>query len=271
MKRVFLVFFASLRRDIKNYSSYKFSFIGEIFSNFILVLMLFFVSKIFDGNQTEYLRNYDNNYFIFLLTGSAIILFLSRVLSSATFFVANAQSLGFFETLVNSKSNLLTIIIGSLLFPIFQSFVRVLIIFIFALYFKNNSLYWYDFFDLFVVLFISIPSIIGISLMIVSAMIIYKKANFLNAIFLTSCLVFSGIIYPVSVLPDNLHFISTLLPSTYAVELVRSVLIYETEILHNQSSLLGLFFTSIVYLPIGIILMNLGLKKAKKDGSLSHF
>ena len=63
MKNFFLVLQASFSRSLKNYTSYKVNFIGEIFFSFATIMFIFFISRVFEGSNSEFLKEYDGNYF----------------------------------------------------------------------------------------------------------------------------------------------------------------------------------------------------------------
>ena len=132
MNNFILIAKASFRRDYENYLTYKFNIFGELFFNLIVVFMLFYVSFVFKDSSSEYLEAYNNNYFLFLLTGLMVILFLSRSFSSMPMFISTAQSLGYFESILSSKANIFSILLTSILFPMFLATVRVIALFIFS-------------------------------------------------------------------------------------------------------------------------------------------
>ena len=69
MRSMLLVLSASFHRDLKTYLTYKFNIFGEMFFNFIMVFILFYVSYIFHDSENTYLSNFNNNYFLFLISG----------------------------------------------------------------------------------------------------------------------------------------------------------------------------------------------------------
>ena len=196
MTNFFLVVHASLRRDFENYKTYKFNLIGELFFNIILVFMLFYISNTFRGTSSVYLDDYQNNYFLFLLTGVMVLLFLTRTFSAAPFFVSNAQTLGYFESLLSAKIPFTLILLSSISFPFLQGILRVSILFILTALFQPGYLSLVNFLELIFILSISVLPFIGISLMITGLIIIYKRATFINSIFLLGCSIFSGIFTP---------------------------------------------------------------------------
>ena len=271
MNRYYLVFKETFLKDLRNYSTYRFNFFGEIFFNFIVVMMLFYAASVFKGSESLFLEKYNNNYFLFLLTGLMVFLFLTRTFSSLIVFVSGAQNMGYMESMFLTRTDFLLILISSTIFPTLQALVRISIIFFFALFFDPNSLYLANLFEIIVLLiFASIP-FVGISLFVASLSIVFKRANFVSSIFLIGCAIFSGIIYPVSVMPAIAQNISLLFPSTYAVEIIRSRLLEELPYSDLIDQLLMISVVSFIYISFGIISLRFAINKAKKEGNLGHY
>ena len=119
-------------KDWQNYISYRFNSLGEFLFSFMVIFFIFYISKIFDRNDSSYLSDFNGNYFLFLLTGASVLLFLSRTISSMPFFINTAQSHGFIDSMLGTKYNLIYTLV-SLLFRIESNF-------------KNNHLILYSIF-----------------------------------------------------------------------------------------------------------------------------
>ena len=270
MKDFFSIFKASYERDLKIHLSYKLNIIGEIFFSFVLVFMLFYVATVFENSKSDFLEKYNHNYFLFLLTGLMVFLFLTRVFSSLIYFVSSAQTLGYFESFFMSKTNPIIIILASSAFPISQGFLRLLFIFIFAIVFDPNSLTFLNLFQIFSILLLSIFPFIGIGLVVTSIVIIFKRASFVSSIFLIGCIAFSGVIFPIDVLPSYLQKLSFLFPSSFSLDLIRGAIIEEKYLIDMLKDFFGIIVLSFFYLILGIFSVQISIIKAKKNGTIGH-
>lgn len=271
MRSVLLVLNASLQRDLKTYLTYKFNIFGEIFYNFIMVFILFYISYIFQDSENAYLSNFNNNYFLFLISGVMILLFLTRAFSSMIYFTSSAQTLGYFESLLNTKADLKIILLGSILFPFMQALFRVLMIFIFAFFFDPESIVLTDIFLIWTVLLISSAPFIGIAYAIAGAVVMYKRATFLNSFFILGCTLFSGIFYPITVMPQILQYFSIIFPSTFAVNLLRGTILDNTSSYSPVEDLVMIVVLGILYIILGTKILDHSVFRAKRDGTTSHY
>ena len=271
MRSMLLVLSASFHRDLKTYLTYKFNIFGEMFFNFIMVFILFYVSYIFQDSENTYLSNFNNNYFLFLISGVMILLFLTRAFSAMIYFTSSAQTLGYFVSLLNTKTDLKIILLGSILFPFLQALIRILMIFIFAYLFDSESIVLTDIFLIWSVLIISSAPFVGIAFAIAGAVVMYKRATFLNSFFILGCTIFSGIFYPVSVMPQLLQFFSIIFPSTFAVNLLRGTILDSTFNYSPFEDLFMILILGILYILLGIRILDYSVSRSKRDGTTSHF
>ncbi len=271
MKNLMSVFISSFRRDQKNYLSYKFNLIGELFFNFIVVILLFYMSLTFENSTSSYLEKYHNNYFLFLVTGVMILLFMSRLLSSIVSSVTQAQTLGYFESLMNNKADIYYVLLSSCAFPLFQACMRVLLIALFAFFYDQESFNFFQIFELLGLILLSSLPFIGVSLIFCSIVIPFKRASFLISFYLVANMIFSGAFYPNDVLPKNLQLLSYFFPSFYAIDLVRG------RILENESYsdltlvILSLVVMALLFFIISKKLLIFGINRAKHDGTIGQF
>ncbi|MFH1539575.1 MAG: ABC transporter permease, partial [bacterium] len=65
--------------------------------------------------------------------------------------------------------------------------------------------------------------------------------------------------------------VSAFLPITYSLRLTREVLIRGATLPQVASDLLILFALSAALLPISLLFFSLALRRARRDGSLTHY
>ena len=81
----------------------------------------------------------------------------------------------------------------------------------------------------------------------------------------------SGVYYPPEVLPNWLAALSYLLPTTYGLRALRHALINGADLpdLLGDVGLLSLF--ALVSLPLGLLAYQWGFRRARREGTLSHY
>lgn len=100
--------------------------------------------------------------------------------------------------------------------------------------------------------------------------LLFKRSDPLLWLFgsLSWCL--GGVFYPIEILPPLLQQGAQLLPITHTLDGMRAALLHGSSIadLHPQLRALALF--ALVGLPLSLIGFNLGLRRARVTGTLSH-
>ncbi len=264
------IIFATFLKDSKNFISYRFNFFGEVIVITTLITIIFFISKIFSESTSEYLSNYGNNYFDFLFTGMIIIFFSTRTISSIPFFISNMQMLGILEKLV-VKDKFILIVISHFTFPMIQSFFRLVLFYLISLLLPSSSINLINFIEIFLVLVPMALSILGISLIIASFVLVEKKATFLSSLIILSIVLFSGVLYPIEVMPDLIQKISYVMPTRLGVDLIRARTINDMSFLEIMPQIMFMIAVGVALTILGIYLLNIALEKAKNNGTISHY
>ena len=81
----------------------------------------------------------------------------------------------------------------------------------------------------------------------------------------------SGVMYPVTVLPAWLRGAGVLLPLTHALAVLRGALLVGAGPGQLRSSLLALLVFASILAPVGVAVFAYALRRARIDGSLSHY
>jgi ABC-2 type transport system permease protein len=117
----------------------------------------------------------------------------------------------------------------------------------------------------------SMPSIYGIGIAFASLVITAKEAQ--NFVFLVRSLVmiFSGITFPVALLPRGLQAISYWLPQTYTIRAFRSAALAGATLGDISADLLALVVFGAVWLALGFILFNIMERRARKTGGIGTY
>ena len=257
-------FNAFIEKDIKIALSYKFNiFIQSVWLLFIFLIIFFaFKSSDFENSSFNYLN-------AFLSIVSLDFMFSSLNVFSRQ--VREAKTLGTFETLLLTNTSFHTIIFSSYASTFLRMLVRTILYLLVCKFFFYSSINLLDIiFVLLSFLFNSIP-FIGLGLISASLIVIFKMGDISNFLISLLSIFFSGIFFPVSSLPAFLSSFGEVTPLNICLETSKAIM--------NEnfvfSDLLPYFKITgieiLLFLPIGICLINFSLKVAKKEGSLSFY
>ena len=263
----------TIKKDFKIAFSYRLQFLFSFFSIFLSIAFIAIFSQLVDSANNKIFEEYGGSYFIFLFFGFITAEITILLLNTMPNKVREYQLTGIFEELIMSGQKESNIIIYSLGYPVLMLAFRLFIYFgCFVLIVNDLSfLTNLSFFGLTSLALFSM-SLIGISLISVAVTVVYKSPNIINRSYLMLSSIFSGVAFPVEILPSGLSFISNMLPTTHFLKLFRfdsnSTVTIQNEMLGNY---MILFFLSVSLFFIGIFLLKKSIKISKRNGSLLNY
>jgi lipooligosaccharide transport system permease protein len=157
-----------------------------------------------------------------------------------------------FDAILSTPVSVYELILGELIWGAFKSLLYGSIIIVTLLFL--GLVRSYSIVLLLPVLFLSGFVFAEISIMCASVVPGIDSFNYFYTLFMTPMFLFSGIFFPVHVLPDYLKFVSSFTPLFHLTNLCRAYA--SGRLLGTFSDLLWLFFFSFVFLPFPFLLMK---------------
>ena len=247
---------------------YKLQLIMTYVSIFVYIFALFNFSKAVGYEDGSY-NLFNNNPFLFLLTGYMIIDLSVTILNIISSQISFLQTASIFEEIISIDKPFFYMIC-SCAFPITLWFFRNTFYFLISIYFFEldiNSSFSFVKSSIFLSFLISfILFLFGLALFAASFTVLFKRGNPVIIITVILTTIFSGALYPVNVLPDNLLFLSNYFPTTHFLEIFRQFLtnnhLYDTFIKN-----IILVITGPVSFLLGYIIFYKSLNFSKKNGT----
>jgi len=116
-----------------------------------------------------------------------------------------------------------------------------------------------------------IAAFCGLGLLAAGTTMLVRRLNPVAMVIGSLSFFLSGVLYPVSVLPDWLRAVSRLLPLTHVLVVLRGALLVGDGPGVLADSFLALAVFAGVLAPIGAGVFAYALRRARIDGSLSHY
>jgi ABC-2 type transport system permease protein len=262
---------AFLKKDFLIMISYRFKLILQIGSFFVGMIFFYFISKMFQDVNPQYLQKYQGDYFSFVLIGLALSSFIGVGLHSFAGVIRSAQVEGTLEALLSTQTSIYTILIGNSLWSFIESFVSAFVILVFGFVFFH--LRWSvsgSVISLVIILLVFI-AFLSVGMLSASFIMVFKQGNPINLVFGYSSYLMGGIFFPVEVLPKSLQWVSTLLPIRYATDALRSLLLSNANHDDIWKLIARLLIFIAIFLPVGLLAFHFAVRRAKKDGSLVQY
>src|SRR5512133_1752061 len=117
----------------------------------------------------------------------------------------------------------------------------------------------------------AIPSVYGLGFAFASLVITLKESNAFVFLVRGVVMIFCGITFPISILPDWMRPISKWLPQTYIIHGMRTAALTNEGINGIAFDLQMLMIFGVIWLAIGYLLFNRMERRARKTGAIGQY
>lgn len=250
---------------------FKLSFVFSFIAMFFQIAIFYFIS-IFVGNVPG-----SGNYFTFVLIGLAVNHYMQTTLSTYLRTVHTIYWSNWLELLLTSPTRIKTFFASVMAWNYLIATMNVSLYFLIGIFvFGASFVFSFSSWIVIPILILLIISLSGLGLISASMFMLANVKGEIEpigwAIATISGLV-AGVYFPPEYLPEGIQVVSRFLPQTYAINAIRDILLFGKGITDPvvQEAIIYLIIFSIVLLPLGMWMFNLGIKKAERDGTLARW
>lgn len=260
-----------IKRDWWIESSYRLAFFLQFIGIFFSVTMFYFISLLFGESASQYLTRYNADYFSFVLIGIAFSSYLSVGISGFSNSIRQAQTTGTLEAMLTTPARGGTIIFSSSLWQYIITTIRVLVYLLIGVLFMHVSFRNANILSALVIIILSIFAFSSIGIVAASFIMVLKRGDPITWIITSFSSLLGGVYYPVDLLPPALQWLAFLIPITYTLDAMRLALLNGYTLSQLQTQILALLAFCIILIPVSFISFRFAVRKAKTDGSLTHY
>jgi len=234
------------------------------------MLSFYFLSRFVGVGRHPALDNYGGDYLAFGLVGVVGLDFLHTAVGACARRVRESQVTGTFEPMLATPTPETWVILCLPLYEYASALGRACLwlgtgALLFGARFRPDAP------GALVALVLSALAFGSLGLLSAAATMWLRRTDPISALFGALSLVFSGVFYPISVLPAWAAPVSALLPTTHALEAMRAALLLGAgpADLFGPLSRLALF--TILAGPVALLAFSAALRRARIDGSLGQY
>jgi len=164
-----------------------------------------------------------------------------------------------------------TQLIGSTFFAVSYAVIQMVIILVVMLLFFDVRFSGGNFVTAGVFLALGSVSFVGVGMMAAILPLLYvERGDQMVFVIQSIILLFSGVYYSVTVLPDWMQFVSQFSPGTYVLEGIRGGLIDGKPVTELLNDVWPLVIMGVVLIPLGIYVFGIAERYAKRTGKLKR-
>ena len=262
---------AFLKKDFLFESSYKLSFIFNIFGILISVLSYFFIDKLFGQRLVSHLEEFGVNYFSYVLLGMAFFSYIGVGLGSFSGRIQSEQMQGTLEAILLTPTKISTILFSmalwNLIFATLDMAIYILLgIFLFKINFANLN-----FLSTLIILILTITSFSSLGILSASFIMVFKRGNPVGWVISTMEGLLGGVYFPITILPAWLQFCAKFFPITYAIRAIQLAVYKGYSVMQISKEIGFLLFFSLLLLPVSLLSFKYALNKVRRQGSISQY
>ena len=268
---MFRKIFALIKKDLLIETSYKLSFLLNIFSVVATLLTYFFIDKLFGRRMTEHLEEFGVNYFSYVLLSIAFFGYIGVGIGSFSARIRSEQVQGTLESLLLTPTKVSIILasfgLWNLIFATLDVGIYVGIgIFFFKIDFSNINII-----STVVILILTVFSFGSLGIISASFIIVFKRGNPVGWVINTVEGLLGGIYFPITVMPAWIQLLAKFLPITHAIRAMQLAVYKGCSVgeLRNEIGFLVIF--CMLLIPLSFASFKYALKKARKQGSLIQY
>lgn len=253
--------------------SYRLSFFLQLGSAVMYTFVFFFVSRVFGDSAavSGALARYNGDYFSFVLIGLAFTGYINTGLRTFSDAIRIEQMLGTLEFILTTPTSLSVVLIARLIWNYIYDSFHLIVYFVLGIAFLNAQYTGAGIWMAPVILILSLAAFSALGLFSAGFIIIYKRGDPVNVFFGFASILLGGVYYPIEVMPRAMRAVAEFMPLTYTLRLMRDVCIRGDGPAALAPDLLKLAVLTIVLLPLSLWFMAYALRRAKFEGSLTHY
>lgn len=266
--RVLLAFF---RREWAQLVKYRFYLVTRLLSFGFVVVSLYFFSRFVGSAPNVHLERYGGDYLAFSIVGLLAAELQQVGVAALAHRVRMAQLMGYLEAELATPAPPWMVLGAAPVYEFVGAALRS------TAYLVGASLLLGVDYGRAAPLSVALTvpfvllAFVGVGLLGAAATMLTRRANPVALVLGAASMFLSGVVYPVSVLPDWLQTAGGFLPLTHALEALRLGLLLGAPPAALAPSLGALALFGGLLAPAGLALFLIALRRARVDGSLSHY
>ena len=254
---------------IREAFSYPLLTVERIINLTAVTVLLFYGGKLLSTENTTVALPTD--YFLYGMTGYAVIQVFSAALEGFRFRVRQFQLHGLLEACVMTRTRLWQILLAAPAYEFFTAMLRSALLFSLALLIARMPVSPVAAIQAAAVLFLGISSFLCLGFISACGVLVLKRGEPLTRGISLATMLFSGAFFPRQLLPQWLAGLAGWLPVAPTVDAMRTLLFGAPAGLSVETSIVRLALLTVGLLPLVVLIYRYAARAVLVDGSLSHY
>lgn len=258
-------------RDFQLLLSYKLAFFSSMISSVFTIFYFVLFGSMFSAIAVPLIVPEGGGYISYILVGSIGWSFMWTVMNITASSLSTEMMLGTLESILSTPTKVFTIMVSYTIFGAFFGLATIGVLLLIGYFVFGVSVFASASIFTLIIFILSSLMMMGFGLIFGGLTIWLKNIGETVPLLQNIVMFFCGVYFPISVLPGVIQPLSKALPFYYSIQGLRKSLIATTptsELMHYTILLLEF---AVAFILFGIVVLKLGLNKARTEGSLSYY
>ncbi len=211
------------------------------------------------------------NYIPFIVIGAVLNSYVNTLLNGMGDNIRRESLQGTLDYVLAAPCNKASVLVGKALSESLSSTLFAISQFAISLLLFPISVSLGVMLPVFFIIILLILGLYGLSLVFAAFSLLYKQSHGFGQTVGYVFYIFSPVRYPVESLPFAAQIFGKLLPLTYAIIIVRSLILLGADLSAVYIEILALVIIDTVLIVAGFLLFNWMEEKTKRSGAISHY
>lgn len=243
-----------------------FSFGGLLFS----LIPLFFVAEALQPTVSDSIADEGERYFGFLLVGLAATAYIGFAVRSVSDAVSAGISSGTLEALFSTPTRLPVLLGGMTGYGFIRTSAQAVLMMA-AVVVAGTPVAWTSLPLSLAILFLIILSYLAVGLIAAALHLAFRTSGPLASATVALSTLLGGVYYSVTVIPEVIQPLAYLVPLTYGLRALRRSLLQGASLGMVGTDVAILLAFTVVLLVIGMVSFRMGLRYARRAGTLAQY
>jgi len=262
---------AFVRRELVAMSGYRAALFTRVAGLVMVVGSVVFFARFVGAASNPHLASYGGNYLGFVAIGFLAAGFQQVGVSGLASRIRMAQVMGILEAEVATPAPSWMVLGAGPVYEITTAALRSAFYLWGASVLVDLKLARASLASLAVAIPLILAAFMGLGLLTAGTTMLVRRTNPVAVLLGSLSFLLGGVVYPVAVLPGWLRTIGNLLPLTHALEALRGALLAGAPPAALLAPLPALAAFAAVLIPTGAGVFTYALRRARIDGSLTHY
>ncbi|HVU51361.1 MAG TPA: ABC transporter permease [Polyangia bacterium] len=262
---------AFVRRELVAMSGYRAAFVTRAAGFVFAVVGMVYFSRFVGATANPHMAAYGGNYLGFLAIGFLATELQTVGLQGLSGRIRAAQMMGTLEAELATPAPAWMVLGAAPVYEFGTSALRSALYLWAATWLVGLQLPRTNVVTVAVAVPLVLAAFIGLGLFTAGSTLLVRRTNPVAVIFGSLSFFLSGVLYPVSVLPGWLRALGHFLPLTHVLVVLRGAFLAGASPSAVSGSLAALAIFAAVLIPAGAATFAYALRRARVDGSLTHY